>query len=78
MTEKAKKLKQKIEKHLKLPYTFTVVEDTDEDGKSYFYAKVNELPGCVSDGKTAEEALKNIKDAMYDWLETNLILKKLV
>ncbi len=70
MTEE---LKQTIEKHLESPYTFTVSQDTDKDGEPYFYVQVNELPGCISDGKTAEEALKNIKDAMYDWIETKAL-----
>ena len=67
------KSKQEIEKYLERPYTFTVSEDTDEDGKPYFYAQVNELPGCISDDKTAEDALRNIKDVMYDWIETTLL-----
>jgi predicted RNase H-like HicB family nuclease len=73
MTKRTKELKQAIEKYLELPYTFTVAKDTDGDCEPYFYAQVNELPGCVSDGKTAEEALRNIKDSMYDWIETALI-----
>jgi predicted RNase H-like HicB family nuclease len=28
------------------------------------------LPGCWSQGKTEEEALENIKDAIVDYLET--------
>lgn len=75
MIKKNKELnfKQEIKNYLELPYSFTVAKDTDEDEEEYFYALVNELPGCVSDGKTPEEALKNIKDAMYDWIETALI-----
>ncbi len=67
------KLKQEIERHLELPYTFTVTSNIDENDELYFYAQVNELPGCISDGKTEEEALKNIKDAMYDWIETRVL-----
>ncbi|MCE2928483.1 MAG: type II toxin-antitoxin system HicB family antitoxin [Candidatus Caenarcaniphilales bacterium] len=62
-----------IEQYLKLPYSFTVAKDQDEDDQDYYYASVNELPGCVSDGQSPEEALKNIKDSMYDWIETALI-----
>lgn len=66
-------LDKKIKEYLSLPYSYTVGRDTENDDKEYFYVQVNELPGCVSDGDTPEEALKNIKDAMYDWIETALI-----
>ena len=68
-----KNLDKQIKNFLNLPYTFTVGKDKEHDGKEYFYVQVNELPGCVSDGNTAEAALKNIKDAMYDWIETSLL-----
>jgi antitoxin HicB len=68
-----KKLDSEIKKYLSLPYTFVVSKDTEEDGEEYFYAQVSELPGCVSDGQSPEQALKNIKDTMYDWIETALI-----
>jgi predicted RNase H-like HicB family nuclease len=41
---------------------FKVVIDRDEDG--FFIATVPALPGCVSQGKTEKEALKNIKEAI--------------
>lgn len=63
----------KVEDFLGLPYTYTVGVDYDSDSEPYFYAQVNELSGCISDGKTIEEALKNAKDAMHDWIETALI-----
>ena len=40
-----------------------------EDDKS-FLAEVPELPGCMADGTTQEDALKNIKAIMEEWLET--------
>ena len=39
-----------------------------EDG--YFIAESIELPGCISQGKTRDEALKNIKEAITGYLET--------
>lgn len=45
---------------------FRVVIEQDEDG--FFVAQVPGLAGCVSQGKTREEALANIKDAAYGYL----------
>lgn len=44
-----------------------VVIEKDESG--YFVAEVPALPGCFSQGKTREEALTNIKEAIEGWLE---------
>lgn len=39
---------------------------TDEDG--YWSADVPSLPGCGSDGKTREEALERVKEAIELYL----------
>lgn len=39
-----------------------------EDG--YYVVECLDLPGCVSQGKTREEALANIKDAISGYLES--------
>jgi predicted RNase H-like HicB family nuclease len=44
-----------------------VVIEKDESG--YFVAEVPALPGCFSQGKTHEEALANIKEAIEGWFE---------
>jgi predicted RNase H-like HicB family nuclease len=44
-----------------------VVVEKDETG--YYVAEVPALPGCLSQGKTREEALVNIKEAIEGWLE---------
>ena len=44
-----------------------VVIEKDEAG--YFVAEVPALPGCLSQGNTQKEALKNIKEAIEGWLE---------
>lgn len=41
---------------------FNVTIDRDEDG--VFVVECPAIPGCVSQGKTKEEALENIKDAI--------------
>ena len=44
-----------------------VVIEKDEAG--YYVAEVPALPGCLSQGKTYEEAITNIKEAIEGWLE---------
>ncbi len=45
---------------------FRVFIEQDED--RVYVAEVPELPGCISQGKTREEVLKNIKDAIHGYL----------
>ncbi len=40
----------------------------DENGD--WIAEVPSLPGCVSDGKTREEALENVKEAIDLYIES--------
>ena len=44
-----------------------VIIEQDEAG--YYAAEVPALPGCLSQGRTREEALANIKEAIKGWLE---------
>ena len=46
---------------------FTIVIEKDETG--YYTAEVPALPGCLSQGKTPDEARKNIKEAIEGWIE---------
>ena len=48
------------------PYVYRVVIEPDEDR---YYASIPILPGCYSWGRTYEEVLKNIKEALELWLE---------
>ncbi len=41
----------------------------EEDESGYFVAEVPALPGCFSQGKTRDEALTNIKEAIEGWFE---------
>ncbi len=46
---------------------FVVTMKRDEDGM--IVVECPSIPGCVSQGKTEQEALKNIKDAIKQCLE---------
>ena len=35
-----------------------------------FIAEVPELPGCVADGATYQEALTNVEVVIQEWIET--------
>ena len=41
---------------------------SDDDGA--FIAEVPELPGCLADGRTHEEALQNAGVIIDEWIET--------
>ncbi|TMB94858.1 MAG: type II toxin-antitoxin system HicB family antitoxin [Chloroflexi bacterium] len=45
---------------------FLVTLEKDEDG--YIVVECPALPGCLSQGKTRDEALANIKDAIEGYL----------
>ena len=47
---------------------YRILIQQDEDG--VFVAKCPSLPGCISQGKTREDALTNIKDAVRGYLES--------
>jgi predicted RNase H-like HicB family nuclease len=47
---------------------YRVLIEPDEDG--VFVAEVPSLPGCISQGKTRDEALANIKEAIIVYLES--------
>ncbi|MDK2463366.1 MAG: type II toxin-antitoxin system HicB family antitoxin, partial [Candidatus Korarchaeota archaeon] len=47
---------------------FGVIIERDEDGM--YVVQCPALPGCVSQGRTREEALENIKDAIKGYLES--------
>lgn len=40
-----------------------------QDEAGYFVAEVPAFPGCISQGKTKDEAIKNIQEAVEGWLE---------
>jgi antitoxin HicB len=53
---------------------YTVLMDKNESGG--YTVTVPSLPGCISQGDTWEEALKNIEEAIAGYIETLKILNK--
>ncbi len=49
-------------------YSKSSIIKQDEDGN--FIADCPSLPGCISQGKTRAEAIKNIQDAVGGYLES--------
>jgi len=47
---------------------FRVLIEQDEDG--VFVAEVPSLPGCISQGRTRDEALSNVREAIAGYLES--------
>jgi antitoxin HicB len=52
----------------KLEYRIVVEPLPPEEGGG-FIATVPDLPGCMSDGATPEEAVSNVQDAIATWIE---------
>ena len=53
---------------MKLEYAVRIERLAESDGGGYL-ATVPDLPGCMSDGATPEEALRNVQDAIETWIE---------
>lgn len=57
-----------IQYYLSLPYRVTLYP-SDEGG---YAVEIPELPGCISQGETVEDAINMIQDAKICWLESAL------
>lgn len=53
-----------------------VIHWSEED--EAFVAEVPELPGCMADGETYQEALSNAEVIIEEWIETAEALGRLV
>jgi antitoxin HicB len=54
---------------MKLEYPVRIEPLQESDGGGYL-AVVPDLPGCMSDGETPEEALSNVQQAIASWIES--------
>lgn len=52
-------------------YKIIITYDQDYEG---YIVDVPQLPGCMSQGKTLDEATANIKDAISGWLQVEEML----
>ena len=50
-----------------MKYIYTAIFTPIEDGSGY-YAKVPDLPGCITTGNSLADAIDQITDAMNAWL----------
>lgn len=57
--------------YLVMPYTIEVVRDKSDQYSGWF-ARVVELPGCMTQADTFEELEEMIEDAMRAWIEAAL------
>ncbi|AWV20636.1 Hypothetical protein HVPorG_04687 (plasmid) [Roseomonas mucosa] len=46
-----------------------IIEPLPQADGGGFVATVPDLPGCMSDGETREEAARNVEDAIAAWIE---------
>lgn len=60
-----------VERYAGLPYRLSVVRDGEDKGTPWT-ASVEELPGCTSRGKTSDEALSGVQEAMAEWIAVAL------
>ena len=61
-------MEKSIDYYMSLPYTRELIKEP-EGG---WFVRIKELPGCMSQGDTVEDAMTMIEDAMRGWLDVSL------
>ena len=57
----------RYEKLMITKYEIIIYWSHDDDA---YIAEVPELAGCMADGPTASEAVKNVEEVIQEWIET--------
>jgi antitoxin HicB len=57
-----------VDHYLSLNYHKRLYQDEEGD----WIAEVDDLPGCIADGKTPDEAIENIGSAMASWISSRI------
>ena len=58
-----------VSEHVDKPHPIQLTRIVEDD-KTYWMAEIPDLPGCLSDGATPEEAVQMIMDAKETWIES--------
>jgi antitoxin HicB len=60
-----------FEQYVKLPYAIIIETDREND-EIYYMAFHPELPGCMAQGDTVEEAIASLNEARADYIKALL------
>jgi len=58
----------KLDHYLALNYHKRLYQDDEDD----WIVEIDDLPGCMADGKTPDEAIANSREAMRSWMESRI------
>jgi len=58
----------KLDHYLALNYHKRLYQDDEGD----WIVEIDDLPGCIADGKTPDEAIASSREAMRSWMESRL------
>jgi predicted RNase H-like HicB family nuclease len=61
-------ISKRAEKYLGEPYARLLIPNE----RGGYTAEILEFPGCISEGRTADEAVQNLNDAAKSWVEASL------
>ena len=50
------------------PYNINIIADNDKDHGLGYFINIPEMPGCHTDGRTREEAVKNLEELKVEFI----------
>ena len=65
-------LREKAQQLASRPYVVAVRLEETTDNEPTYVARSPELEGCIAQGETVEEAVKNLQEARVDYIESLL------